>query len=53
MDEKKIIHSFEYKNPVKFSNLKLVIKNSGQLSSSHIGAGGNSWIFLDEINIGN
>lgn len=49
-DEGSIIHDFELKlKPQKTRYIKVVAANAGKLPEWHLGAGGNSWIFVDEF----
>jgi F5/8 type C domain len=45
-----IIHPFQiFSKPVKARYIKIKAINSGKVPDWHIGAGGESWIFADEI----
>ena len=39
------------KNPLKARYVKVVATNFGKCPSWHLGSGGDTWIFLDEISI--
>lgn len=47
-----VIQTFEWKLPKNTKNIKFYVKNPGPMPKGHIGAGGDSWIFMDEITIG-
>ena len=41
----------DFKNPLKARYIKVVATNFGKCPSWHLGSGGDTWIFLDEISI--
>ena len=44
-----VIKDFEIKKNTKVRYIKVVAKNRGKVPEWHLGAGGKSWIFADEI----
>ena len=43
--------SLDFKKPLKARYVKVVATNFGKCPSWHLGSGGDTWIFLDEISI--
>ena len=37
--------------PKKYRYIKIIAKKLGKLPEWHLGAGGKSWIFIDEIEV--
>ena len=48
-----IIHQFELKlkKPINAKYVRIKAKNFGKCPSWHLGSGGTSWLFFDEITI--
>ena len=42
---------FNFQNPIKTKEIKLILKNPGVLPDWHLGKGGETYIFIDEIQI--
>ncbi len=51
LDEITFIQTSDWETPPNTSTqwLKIVVKNGGKLPAGHLGEGGDSWIFMDEI----
>lgn len=49
--EGSFIKEFGFKTSIKARYIKMIAKNFGVCPEWHLGAGGNSWIFIDEISI--
>ncbi|MED5302468.1 MAG: beta-N-acetylhexosaminidase, partial [Bacteroidota bacterium] len=41
----------DFKNPLKARYIKVLATNFGKCPSWHLGSGGDTWIFLDEISV--
>ncbi|MBK9108959.1 MAG: GH92 family glycosyl hydrolase [Saprospiraceae bacterium] len=49
--ESTLIKSYEFKPERDFKYLRLTARNAGKMPAWHLGAGGESWLFCDEIQI--
>jgi predicted alpha-1,2-mannosidase len=49
--EGSFITQFEFKTNLKTRYIKMIAKNFGDCPDWHLGAGGKTWIFVDEISI--